>query len=214
MKSFLVIGAGRFGHYLCRSLEATDSQIMLVDRNEARIHDLLDHVTSARIGDCTHEEVLKSFGVEEFDACIVCVEESFQDSLEITYRLRMLGAKRILSLAGTEIQSDFLLRNGADEVIFPDRDMAERLGVRISDDSVFDYIGLTPDHSIFEITVPKAWVGKTIGALEVRSKYHVSLLATRDGDCLDMLISPDYCFTGREHLIVMGQNKDVQQILD
>lgn len=213
MKSFLIIGAGRFGRYLCRKLEAGGSRIMLVDRVESKMSDLLSHVTSAKIGDCTQEDVLKSFGVEDFDACIVCIEENFQNSLEITYLLQSLGAKRVFSLAGTEIQSKFLLRNGADEIIFPDRDMAERLAVRLSDDSVFDYIGITSDCSIFEITVPKQWVGKTIAALEIRSKYHVSVLATKEDDRLDMLISPDYCFTGREHLLVMGKNQDVQKML-
>jgi len=213
MKSFLIIGAGRFGHYLCRKLTEHGNQIMLVDRDEEKMHDLLNDVTSARIGDCTHEEVLQTFGVEDFDACIVCIEEHFQNSLEVTWLLHQMGAKKVCSLAATEIQAKFLLRNGADEVIFPDRDMAERLAMRLDNDSIFDYIEITSDHSIFEITVPQDWIGKTIAEVEIRRTYHVSVLAAKRGDRLEMITSPDYRFAGQEHLLVMGKNEDVERML-
>lgn len=121
MKSILIIGMGKFGHHLCTNLAKLDNEIMVVDEKEEMLEDLLPIVTSAKIGDCTNEEVLRSLGIGNFDICFVCIGTNFQSSLEITSLIKEMGAKYVISKASGDIHAKFLLRNGADEVIYPDR---------------------------------------------------------------------------------------------
>ena len=132
MKSILMIGMGKFGHLLCMNMAKLDNEIMIVDEDEERLSDLLPLVTSAQIGDCTNVEVLKSMGIRNFDVCFVCISGNFQNSLEITSLLKELGASYVVSKAERDIQAKFLLRNGADEVIYPERDTAERAAKKFS----------------------------------------------------------------------------------
>jgi trk system potassium uptake protein TrkA len=162
MKSFLVIGIGRFGKHLSRKLVELGNEVMIVDKNEENIRELLPIVTNAQIGDCTKEEVLRSLGIDNYDVCFVCVENDFQSSLEITNLLKDFGAKYVISKSSRDIQTKFLLRNGADEVIDPERNIAEKLAVRCSANHVFDYIELTNDISIYEIPPAKSWIGRSI----------------------------------------------------
>ena len=118
MKSVLIIEMGRFGHYLCKKFVELGNEVMIVDSDEIKINDMMNIVTSARIGDCTNVEVLKSLGVGNFDLCFVCIGSNFQSSLEITSLVKELGAKWVISKANRDIQAKFLLRNGADEVIY------------------------------------------------------------------------------------------------
>lgn len=140
MKSFLIIGMGRFGSHLCRNLAKLGNEVMIVDQNEELLEPLLPYVTDAKIGDCTKEEVLKSLGVGNFDKCFVCIGTNFQSSLEITCLLKELGAKYVISKATRDVHAKFLLRNGADKIIYPDRDIAEKCAVQYSSDNVFDYL--------------------------------------------------------------------------
>ena len=126
MKSILIIGMGRFGRHLCQNLAELGNQIMIVDQEEANLEEMLPLVVSAKIGDCTNENVLKSLGVANFDLCFVCIGTNFQSSLEITSQLKEMGAKYVVSKANRDIHAKFLLRNGADEVVYPDRDIAEK----------------------------------------------------------------------------------------
>ena len=159
MKSFLIIGLGRFGTHLCKDLSKLDNEIMVVDENEAVMEDVLSFVTSAKIGDCTNEKVLATLGVGNFDVCFVCIGSNFQSSLEITSLLKEMGARYVVSKANRDIHAKFLLRNGADEVIYPDRDIAEKIAVRFSADQVFDYFELGGGFSIYEIPPLPEWIG-------------------------------------------------------
>ena len=160
MKSVLIIGLGRFGHHLCRNMAELGNEVMIVDQREEVLEDLLPIVTSAKIGDCTNEEVLRSLGVANFDLCFVCIGTNFQSSLEITSLVKEMGARCVISKANRDIHAKFLLKNGADEVIYPDRDIAEKLAVRHSANHVFDYIELTDEYSIYEIPPLTEWLGK------------------------------------------------------
>ena len=162
MKSILMIGMGKFGHLLCMNMAELDNEIMIVDEDEERLSDLLPLVTSAQIGDCTNVEVLKSLGIRNFDVCFVCISGNFQNSLEITSLLKELGASYVVSKAERDIQAKFLLRNGADEVIYPERDIAERAAKKFSSNHVFDYLELTDDYGIYEIPLLREWIGKSI----------------------------------------------------
>lgn len=215
MKSVLIIGMGRFGNHLCRKMVELKNQVMIVDIEEEKLSAMLPFVTSAKIGDCTNVDVLKSIGVGNFDLCFVCIGTNFQSSLEITSLLKECGARCVISKATRDIQAKFLLRNGADKVIYPDKDIAEKMAVQYSADHVFDYIELTDEISVYEIPVHDKWVGKTIKEINFRAKYHVSILGTKEIETEKMNLMPgaDYVFRRDQHLMVIGRNDDVEHIL-
>lgn len=213
MKSILMIGMGRFGSHLCMNLSKLGNEIMIVDECEENLEDLLPYATSAKIGNCTNIKVLESLGVSNFDLCIVCIGNNFQNSLEITSLLKDLGAKRVVSKANRDIHAKFLLRNGADEVIFPNRDIAERMAVSLSADEIFDYINLTDGYSIYEIAPLEKWIGKSIVELDFRAKYHMSIIGIKYENHTQILPSRDYRFKENEHLIVICHEKDISKII-
>ena len=171
MKSVLVVGLGRFGRHMAAKLIEEGNEVLAVDINEDRVNDALDLVTNAQIGDTTNEHFIASLGVGNFDLCVVAIGDNFQSSLETTALLKDYGAPFVLSRANRDVHAKFLLRNGADKVVYPEREMAERLAVKFGTDNIFDYIELTPDYSIYEIPVPAPWVGKSIVEKGVRNKY-------------------------------------------
>ncbi|RGX55457.1 TrkA family potassium uptake protein [Anaerotruncus sp. AF02-27] len=213
MKSILLIGLGRFGRHMAEKLHELRHQVLAVDLDENRVNEVLPFVTNAQIGDSTNEAFVSSLGVRNFDLCIVAIGDNFQSSLETAALLKDLGAKYVLARANREVHAKFLLRNGADSVVYPEQEMAVRTAVKYSSDNIFDYIELTPNHSIYEIPVPAGWVGRTIVQLAVRTKYHISILATKCRNQLELLPKPDHLFQPDETLIIMGENKDIQRFL-
>jgi trk system potassium uptake protein TrkA len=187
-------------------------EIMIVDEREEAVEDMLPYVVSAKIGDCTNIEVLKTFDIPSFDTCFVCIGENFQNSLEITSLLKECGAKKVISKADRDIQEKFLLRNGADAVIYPEKNMAERFAVRESSEHIFDYINLGSDYSIYEIDVLDRWVGKTVKELNFRVKYNLAVLATKKNDEVTPVISGERRFEKDEHLLVLGKEEDVRKV--
>lgn len=214
MKSILLIGLGRFGKHMAQKLNELNNEVLAVDINEERVNEVLPFVTSAQIGDSTNEQFIASLGVRNFDLCVVAIGDNFQSSLETTSLLKECGAKFVLARASRDVHAKFLLRNGADKVVYAEKEMAIRMAVRYSSNSIFDYIELTPEYSIYEISVPTSWVGKTIIQTAVRTKYHISILATKqDGEILP-LPKPDYEFKGTETLIILGHHADVKKLVD
>lgn len=213
MKSILVIGLGRFGRHLCRKFQSLGNDVMIVDENEAAVTALASEVTNAQIADCTNEAVLRELGVANFDLCCVCIGSDFTASLLIVSMLRDLGAKRIIAKAAKDIEAKLLLRNGADEVVYPERDSAESWAVRLSAGSVFDYIELTEDYSIYEIPPLTAWLDKSIRQLDIRNKYHANILGVKYGEKLFAMPSPDYVFTGSEHVLALAKKTDAPRLL-
>lgn len=213
MKSILIIGLGRFGTHLCENLSKLDNEIMIVDQNEAKLEDLLPLVVSAKIGDCTNEKVLKSLGVGNFDICFVCIGNNFQSSLEITSQLRDMGAKYIVSKANRDLHAKFLLKNGADEVIYPDRDIAEKVAVRFSANQVFDYVELGNGFSIYEIAPLPEWIGHSIKNVNVRAKYNTNIIGIKTDGNMALMPGPDYVFQQDEHLMVIGHQRDIGEII-
>lgn len=213
MKSILIIGLGRFGQHLCKKMVEQKNEVMVIDIKEDNVEAMMPFVTSAQIADCTNIEVLKSIGISNFDICFVCIGTNFQSSLEITSLLKENGAKYVISKATRDIQAKFLLRNGADEVIYPDRDIAEKVAIRYSASHVFDYIELNDEYSIFEIPVALEWVGKTIKEVNFRAKYKVSILGYKRGETTKLLPMADHVFHEKEHLMVIGRIEDVEKLL-
>ena len=212
MKSVLVIGLGRFGTYIARKFTELGNHVMAIDTDEEKINEILPYVTNAQIGDASKPSVLEAIGVDNFDICVVSVGENFQSSLETTSLLKEAGAKFVLSRASTEIQAKFLLRNGADDVVFAEKEMAERLAVKFSADKIFAYIQLTPEYAINEIPTPKSWEGKTIRDKGVRAKYNLNILAVKRGGTLIPLPSADHVFNCAERMIVMCRKADIEKL--
>lgn len=213
MKSMLVIGLGRFGQHLASNLHDLGNDVMIIDSDERKLEGLVPYATSSKIGDCTNPEVLRSLGIGNFDVIFICIGTNFQSSLEITSLVKEMGGKHVVSKATRDIQAKFLLRNGADDVVYPERETASWAAVRYSSDHIFDYIQLTPDHAIYETAVPPAWVGKTIGQLGVRQRHNINILAAKRGEELIPIPGGDYCFREGETMLVLGADRDVQKFL-
>lgn len=213
MKSILIVGLGRFGKHMAQKFNEQGNDVMAIDIKEARVNAALPYVTNALIGDATDENLMSTIGINNFDLCVVTIGDNFQSSLEATTLLKDLGAAYILSRASRDVHAKFLLRNGADEVIYTEKETAERLAVKFGSDDIFNYIELTDEYSIYEISVPDAWVGKSILQKNVRSKYHISILATKEGNEIYPLPHPDHIFTSTESLMVLGRNEDVQHLI-
>jgi len=213
MKTILLIGLGRFGSTIAMKLHELGHEVMAIDTSEERINAVLPYVTNAQIGDCTNEQYMASLGIRNFDVCIVAIGDNFQNSLEVTALLKDLGAKFVVSRASRDIHAKFLLRNGADQVIYPEKETAIRAAVRYSSDNIFDYIELTQDHSIFETPVPENWLGKTIVEVNVRKKYHFSILAIKYNDKLYPLPEADYVFKEGDAMVILGENKDIRKFV-
>lgn len=213
MKSVLIIGLGRFGQHLCQKMAELKNEIMVVDADEECVEAVMPMVTNAKIGDCTKVEVLKSLGVSNFDVCFVCIGTNFQSSLEVTSLLKECGAKYVVSKATRDIQAKFLLRNGADEVVYPDRDIAEKAAVRFSASHIYDYIEVNHGFSIFEIPVRRDWVGKSIKDVNFRAKYKASILGYKIGENTQFMPMADHVFRAEEHLMVIGKVEDIEELL-
>ena len=212
MKTVLLIGLGRFGRHIAIKLNELNHQVMAVDKDENKVNAVLPYVTNAQSGDSTSEEFLASIGVRNFDLCIVAIGDNFQSSLETASLLKELGAKKVIARAERDVQAKFLLRNGADDVVYPEKQMAVWTAIRYSSDHILDYIALGDDHAIFEIEVPGNWVGKTIGQLDVRKRYHVNIMAIKQQGKFSMtVITPDTALPADSSILVLGTQRDIQK---
>lgn len=211
MKSILLIGLGRFGRHIALKLNALNHQVMAIDHNEERVNALLPFVTNAQIGDSTNEEFLAALGVGNYDACIVAIGDNFQNSLETTYLLKELGARKIIARASNEMQEKFLLRNGADEVIYPEKQLAAWTAIRCSSEHILEYIELDDEYAIFEVEIPSDWSGKSILELDIRKKHGINILGVRTNGKLNMNITPNTVFGHGTSVLVLGQEKAVHK---
>lgn len=211
MKSVLLIGLGRFGRSVAEKLYELHHQVMAVDKNESRVNEVLPFVTDAQIGDATSETFLRSLGVDNYDVCFVTIGEDFQSSLETTSLLKELGAKKVVSRASREVHRKFLLRNGADEVVYPEKQLAAWTAIRNTTDHVLDYIALDGEYSIYDLSVPAEWNGKTVGGLDIRKKYNLNLLAVRGNGNPSIAVTSDTVLQEHQTILVLGKWKDIQK---
>ena len=211
MKSILIIGLGRFGRHIAMKLDELHHQVMAVDKEDTRVDAVLPFVTNAQIGDATNEDFLSSLGVGNFDVCIVAIGDNFQNSLEVTSLLKELGARMVVSRAARDVHAKFLLRNGADEIVYPERQLADWVAIRYSADHILDYIELDEEHAIFEISIPEEWIGKTIGQLDIRKKYDINIMALKTNDIMNLEISSDTQLLKGSTMLVLGETKHIQK---
>ena len=211
MKSVLLIGLGRFGRHIAKKLDEMNHQVMAVDIDEKRVNLVLPYVTNAQIGDSTDPDFLESLGVNNFDVCIVTIAESFQNSLETTSLLKELGAKLVVSRAARDVHAKFLLRNGADEIVYPEKQLAYWSAIRFTADHILDYIQLDSDYGIFEISVPEKWIGKTVQEADVRRKHGINIMGFRRNGEIDLEYTPDTKFKNGDNILILGKTKDMQK---
>lgn len=209
MKSILIIGMGILGSCLAQKMQELGNDVMIIDKNEERIQELSTIFNDAIAGDCTNPAVLRSIGINNFDYCFVAIGEDFYSSLEITSILKELGAKCVVSKAKRQRQADFLKKIGADEVFFPEKEIAEKLAVRYNATNIFDYIELTSDCSIFEIPIIPEWVGQSIIDINVRQAYNVNIIAIKNAESIDPMPQGNYVFKPEDHIVVIGKSSDV-----
>ena len=211
MKNILLIGAGRFGRHIAVQLSQLGHQVMAVDTNEERINDVLPYVTNAQIGDSTNAEFLHSLGIGNFDVCLVTIGGSFQNSLETTSLLKELSAKSVVSRAERDVKAKFLLRNGADHVVYPEKQVAKWVAIRYSSNHIFDYIEIDDQHAIFEVEIPEGWIGKSVGELDIRRKYGINILGIKRSGKTEVSITPDTVLSGETTILALGEYKTLQK---
>ena len=211
MKNILLIGAGRFGRHIAVKLSQLGHQVMAVNTNEERINDVLPYVTNAQIGDSTNAEFLHSLGIGNFDVCLVTIGGSFQNSLETTSLLKELGAKCVVSRAERDVQAKFLLRNGADHIVYPEKQVAKWAAIRYSSNHIFDYVEIDDQHAIFEVEIPERWIGKSVGELDIRRKYGINILGIKRSGKTDVSITPDTVLSGETTILALGEYKTLQK---
>ena len=210
-KTILLIGLGRFGLHIAKKLHELGHEIMAVDLNEEKINQAVPFVTDAQIGNSTNEDFLKSLGINNYDLCIVTISDDFQSSLETTSLLKELGAKKVISRAERDGQAKFLLRNGADEIVYPEKQLASWMAIKYSADHILDYIEIDNEHAIFEVSVPKEWIGKTIGEIDIRKLYGINILGIKDENKLSVDVIPSKVLSSELSLLVIGDYKKIQK---
>ncbi|WP_298654147.1 TrkA family potassium uptake protein [uncultured Eubacterium sp.] len=211
MKNILLIGLGHFGKHIAMELNQLGHEVMAIDNDEEKVNDVLQYVTSAQIGDSTDPDFLNSLGIRNFDVCIVTMSGNFQNSLETTSLLKELGAEFVVSAAKRDVQEKFLLRNGADRVVYPEKQMAKWTAIRYTSDHILDYIEVDDSYAIFEVQVPDNWIGKSIGKIDIRKKYNINILALKEYGKMNMAITPDTVLTSNISLLVLGDYKSLQK---
>lgn len=216
MKSFLVIGLGRFGAAVARELSALGQEVLALDVDAENVQHIADEVTQAIQGDAQDEAVLRSVGARNFDCCVVAVGADMEASILITMMLKEMGAKKIIAKAMTPIHARVLERVGADRVVLPEIDMGQRLAQRLVRTNVVDYIGVSDEFSIVEIHPPKSWIGHSLGQLGVRARHKINVLAIRHGagGQVDVTPQPDQVIGADDLLIVIGTNKQVDSVVE
>ena len=209
MKSILIIGLGRFGRHMASKFIEEGNSVLAIEKSEERADNAINIVKDIQIGDATNELFIESLGVGNFDLCVVAIGDNFQSALEITVLLKDHGAPFILARASRDVHRKLLLRNGADHVVYAEREMAERLAIKYGSKHMFDYIELTPEVAICEIATPENWYGKSIVEKGIRKRYNISILAIKKDEKIYPLPHPDHVFNRDETLIIIGTRDDL-----
>lgn len=211
MKSVLLLGLGRFGKNVAIQLNNLGHEIMGVDINEDRVNEAMDIVTNAQIGDSTNEAFLRTLGVDEYDVCFVTISNDFQSSLETTCLLKELGAQFVVSRAERDGQEKFLLRNGADRVVYPEKQVAKWAAIRYGTNHVLDYLELDEKHSLFEVSIPEQWQGKSIVQLDIRRKFNLTIIGLKSDGVMSFMVKPETILTPDMTLLMVGDEKSFQR---
>lgn len=205
MKNILLIGIGRFGYHIAEELSKLNVEILAVDTNEELLRGVSSFVSKTLIGDCADIDFVKSIGVNTFDECIVSIGDDFQNSLETVLNLKELGAKKITARASKESQKKLLQKTGADFVVYPEEQLAKWTALRCGTNSIFDFMDLDDGYGVFEIEVPKNWIGKTLVELDLRKKHNISIIGVKIRGKINVVLGPNFILKEGENLLVISK---------
>ncbi|MFI3252975.1 MAG: TrkA family potassium uptake protein [Eubacteriales bacterium] len=213
MKSFLIVGLGRFGSALALELYALGNEVLVIDDDEDKVQNMADLVTQAVTGNATDNEVLKAVGAKDFDCAVVACGSDVGTSTLITLTLKDFGVPRVVAKANSAVHRKVLEKIGADLVVVPEKEMAEKLAQNLSNNDVLNFIELSDEYAIVEIRVPSSWSGKTIIELNIRATYHLNVLAIRsEGEDLTIAPGGNYSFKSTDSMLVLGTNHDIEKL--
>ena len=204
MKSFVIVGLGRFGSEAALQLSAAGCEVLALDNSGELVQQVSDKVTQAVVADARDKEVLRALGVKDFEGAIVAIGDSLADSVLATMNLKELGVPYIVCKASDETHRQVLLKLGADRVVIPEQEQADRLAKNLSSPNVLDYIELSEEYGIIEIPAPKAWVGKSLKELNVRAKLGVNIIAVKKGSYINVSPAADYRIEAEDVMVVLG----------
>ncbi|MBO5275430.1 MAG: TrkA family potassium uptake protein [Clostridia bacterium] len=214
MKSFCIIGLGRFGKTLAKTLAEEGAQVMVIDEDPDSVAAVADIVTSAVIGDPTNEAVLRTSGVKNYDCAIVSISKKIDDSVLVTLMLKDLGIGWVVARSVSELHTRVLEKIGADQIVFPERDMGEKFAYMLGRENVLDYIEFSDEYSIVEIKVPESWLGKDLIKLDIRRKYNITVIAVRtESGKIDISPGPNRVFRPGDTATLVGMNRDIDNIV-
>jgi trk system potassium uptake protein TrkA len=208
-KQFAVIGMGRFGSSVAKTLYNLGFEVMAIDANEHRTQEVTSMVTHAVQADSTDEDALRAIGIRNFDVVVVAIGQDIQSSILTTLILKDLGVTSIIVKAQNELHGKVLTKIGADKVIFPERDMGQRVAHHLISPNILDHIELSDDYSIVEIEVTKPMVGKNLRQLDIRAKYGCNVMAIKSGDRMNIAPHAEDKIKENDVLVIVGNNEDL-----
>nr|WP_314277390.1 TrkA family potassium uptake protein [uncultured Peptostreptococcus sp.] len=212
MKQFIVIGGGRFGGTTAKTLIESGQEVMLIDIDEDVIQQMSDEIDDTAILDVTDEQAIKSIGLNNFDVAIIAIGGDLRASIMATLIAKEAGVPMVISRAKDSLQANVLKRIGADRVIFPESDMGVKLAKSLAFDNVVDFMELDDTHSVFEVTVPKSWIGKNLIDLMVRKKYNINVVGVKRNDDFQVPPLPSEDFEEGDIIVIAGQTRVIEEI--
>lgn len=213
-ESYVVIGCGRFGESVAKTLYRLGHEVLAIDENMDVVEEIADEVTQAVQGDATNEEMLRSIGINNYDVAIIGIASAMQSSIIATILTRELGVKQIICKAKDELQGKILSKIGADRIVYPERDMGEKLANSLVSKNVLDFIDLDPSYSIAEINVVKPWIGKSLTELQLRAKFGLNVVAIKNSEQANISPAGEDIIKEGDILVVVGENNRLSRIDD
>lgn len=212
MKTFVVIGLGRFGTATAVKLRELGNEVLAIDLDKEVVNDIADYVTYAVVGDARDEKVLHSLGVKNYDCAVIAIGNDLAASAIITLCLKEQGMKKVICKAANDMEKIALEKIGADSVIIPERVMGQKLAKTLNSERFLDFIELSNEYGMVELSVPERWVGKSLKELNIRSKHSVNVIAVKRAGAMTVSLPADFCFDAGDTLIVLGANGDLDKI--
>lgn len=213
MKSFLVIGLGKFGKSCAKELVNLNYDVLGVDENPRLVNEASSYLTHAVQADSTDEDFLNSLGIDNFDSCIVAIGDNQEASVMITVLLKEHGAKNIIAKAQSEVHAKILQKVGADQVVLPEHDMGIKLAHSLTHKNIYDLVDISDDYSIVSITAPKEWINKSLGELSPRDKYGVNIIAIESSsNNPNVFPNATTVINKNDVVVVIGDNNNLEKL--
>ncbi|WP_333860836.1 potassium channel family protein [Clostridium sp.] len=211
-KQYLVVGLGRFGKSIARTLYELGNDVLAVDLRADNVEDITPYVTQAVEADATEEENLKALGVNNFDVAVIGIGTDIQSSVIVTLLLKEMGMKFVLAKANTDLHAKILYKIGADKVVFPEKDTAVRIAHNLVSNNILDFIALSPEYRVAEILCIKKWIGKNLKQLNIRSKYGINIIIIKRGDDINVSPASDFVFLEGDIIVAIGRQKEIEKL--